>query len=177
MDKKEIRRAMKRQNLELAAAERAEASACILAAAERLPEFSAARTVALFVSLPDELDTTQALECWARTKRIVVPRVEGDVMRFYEYDPTALEQGSFGIAEPTAAVCCDPSEIDLIVVPGTAFTRDGARMGRGKGYYDKYLSCPGFRAYKAGVCYPHQIVPELPVEPHDVPLDCVICGK
>ena len=50
----------------------------------------------------------------------------------------------------------------------------GARMGRGRGYYDKYLSQPGFRGVKAGVCYAHQLVGELPVEPHDVFMDYVV---
>ena len=80
-----------------------------------------------------------------------------------------------GIAEPDVdAEPCEPSEIDLIVVPGTAFTQAGARMGRGRGYYDKYLSQPGFRGVKVGVCYAHQLVGELPVEPHDVFMDYVI---
>lgn len=60
-------------------------------------------------------------------KRIVVPRVEGDVMRFCEYDPQTLRPGAFGIAEPgPEAQTCDPSEIDLVIVPGTAFTAAGA---------------------------------------------------
>ena len=69
---------------------------------------------------------------------------------------------------------CDPADIDFIVVPGVAFTAAGARMGRGRGYYDKYLSQPGFRGVKAGVCYAHQLVGELPVEPHDVFMDYVV---
>lgn len=105
----------------------------------------------------------------------VVPRVGGDAMRFFDYAPGALRAGAFGIAEPDVdAEPCEPSEIDLIVVPGTAFTQAGARMGRGRGYYDKYLSQPGFRGVKVGVCYAHQLVGELPVEPHDVFMDYVI---
>ena len=93
----------------------------------------------------------------------------------FDYAPGALRAGAFGIAEPDVdAEPCEPSEIDLIVVPGTAFTQAGARMGRGRGYYDKYLSQPGFRGVKVGVCYAHQLVGELPVEPHDVFMDYVI---
>ena len=78
--------------------------------------------------------------------------------------------------EPQGATPCPPERIDLIVVPGTAFTRAGARMGRGRGYYDRYLSRPGFHARTVGVCYTHQLLDTLPVEPHDVPLDRVIAG-
>ena len=96
-------------------------------------------------------------------------------MRFYDYVPGELCRGAFGIAEPSAAERpCDPADIDFIVVPGVAFTAAGARMGRGRGYYDKYLSQSGFRGVKAGVCYAHQLVGELPVEPHDVFMDYVV---
>jgi 5-formyltetrahydrofolate cyclo-ligase len=108
-------------------------------------------------------------------KRIVVPRVEGDVMRFCEYDPQTLRPGAFGIAEPgPEAQTCDPSEIDLVIVPGTAFTAAGARCGRGRGYYDKYLARPDVHAVKVGVCFAHQLVGELPAEPHDVAMDYII---
>lgn len=100
---------------------------------------------------------------WGSARRIVVPRVGGDAMRFFDYVPGALRAGAFRIAEPDGdAMPCEPSEIDLIVVPGTAFTQAGARMGRGRGFYDKYLSQPGFRGVKVGVCYAHQLVGALP---------------
>ena len=77
----------------------------------------------------------------------------------------------FSAARCAAFFCALP---DFIVVPGVAFTAAAARMGRGRGYYDKYLSQPGFRGVKAGVCYAHQLVGELPVEPHDVFMDYVV---
>lgn len=80
-------------------------------------------------------------------------------MRFFDYDAATLVRGAFGIAEPgPSARECPPGRIDLIVVPGTAFTEAGARMGRGRGYYDRYLAQPGFRAVKVGVCFAHQLV-------------------
>ena len=158
MTKKELRAAMRRRNLGMDAAERAEASRRIFGRAGRLEAFGAARTVGVFCSLPDEPDTAETLARWSAVKRIVVPRVEGDVMRFCEYE----------------AQTCDPSEIDLVIVPGTAFTAAGARCGRGRGYYDKYLSRPDVHAVKVGVCFAHQLVGELPAEPHDVAMDYII---
>ena len=126
----------------------------------------------------DEPLTAPALERWSRSKRIVLPRVEGDIMRFYDYDPASMnDSGSFGISEPESTALCRPEEIDFIIVPGVAFTAAGMRLGRGKGFYDKYLSQPGFRAFKAGVCYPHQVVEELPADPFDVPVDHLCCGR
>lgn len=175
MTKKELRAAMRKQTLGMTPAERAGASWRIFNRAGRLRAFRAARTVGLFCSLTDEPGTAEALARWGAVKRIVVPRVEGDVMRFYEYDPQTLCPGAFGIAEPgPAARLCDPSEIDLVIVPGTAFTASGIRCGRGRGYYDKYLSLPGVHAVKVGVCFAHQLVGELPAEPHDVAMDYVI---
>ena len=176
MTKKELRAAMRRRNLGMDAAERAEASRRIFGRAGRLEAFGAARTVGVFCSLPDEPDTSEALARWSATgRRLAVPRVEGDVMRFYEYDPRTMRPGAFGIAEPgPEARLCEPRELDLVIVPGTAFTAAGARMGRGRGYYDKYLAQPEVHAVKIGVCYAHQLVGELPSEPHDVAMDCVI---
>ena len=163
MTKKELRAAMRRRNLGMDAAERAEASRRIFGRAGRLEAFGAARTVGVFCSLPDEPDTAETLARWSAVKRIVVPRVEGDVMRFCEYDPQTLRPGAFGIAEPgPEAQTCDPSEIDLVIVPGTAFTAAGA------------LSRPDVHAVKVGVCFAHQLVGELPAEPHDVAMDYII---
>lgn len=177
MDKKELRTEIKRLNRAVTPSERGAAEQRIFEAVELDEAFRRAHCVAFFSALPDEVSTGQTLERWSRGKRIVLPRVAGDEMDFYEYDPRTMERGAFGIMEPGAdAVLCPPGEIDLIVVPGVAFTREGARMGRGRGYYDKYLSQGGFRAFKMGVCYRHQLVADLPVEPHDVFMDRVIAG-
>ncbi len=176
MEKSELRRMMRRQNRAITPEERAVASERIRCRIERLEWFAAARCVALFCALGDEPDMGGALAAWrAAGLRIVVPRVEGEVMHLYDYDPATQCIGAFGIEEPgPEARRCAPEEIDLIVVPGVAFTRAGARMGRGRGYYDKYLALAGFRACKVGVCYGHQLLDALPAEPHDVPMDCVV---
>ena len=90
MTKKELRAAMRGRNLGMAPAERAEASRRIFGRVGRLEAFGAARTVGFFCSLRDEPDTAEALVRWSAVKRIVVPRVEGDAMRFYRYDPQTL---------------------------------------------------------------------------------------
>ena len=159
MTKNELRREMKRRNLSLTAGERAKKSRRIFSRVERLPAFAAARTVAFFCALGDEPETLPALERWRGLgKRIVVPRVEGERMAFFEYISETLCAGAFGICEPGAgAGLCSPAEIDFVVVPGTAFSPQRE-----------------FRGVKVGVCYAHQLVETLPVEPHDVAMDCVV---
>ena len=156
---------MRRLNRALDSQQRLRASAAIFSAVERLPEFRAARTVAVFAALSDEPATDEVLARWASTRRVVLPRVEGDAMRFYA-----------GILEPQGERPCPAGEIDLVVCPGVAFTADGRRLGRGRGYYDRYLGDPVFRGFRVGICYAHQLVDDLPVEPHDVRMDRVITG-
>ncbi len=169
---------MRALNRALPAAERTAASERIFGAVERMAAFRAARCVALYCALPDEPATRSTIERWkAMGRRVVVPRVEGDAMRFFDWDPGQLAAGAFGIEEPAAgAVCCPPGAIDLVAVPGVAFTAAGDRLGRGRGYYDRYLSQPAFRGFKVGVCYAHQLTETLPVEPHDVRMDAVAAG-
>lgn len=174
--KQQFRKRMRQLNRAVSAADRRAAGERLCRLVEALPEFAAARCVALFAALADEPDTGPMLGRWASGRRILLPRVEGETMRFYDYDPASLASGSFGIDEPQRGAACNPADIDLIVVPGVAFTASGARLGRGRGYYDRYLSQPSLRAFRVGVCYAHQIVDALPVEPHDIPLHRVIAG-
>ena len=177
IDKKGLRRMMRARNRAVSAEEREAASARIFSRVESSPAFERAHCVAAFCALGDEPATQEVLDRWLMSgRRVVVPRVEGDEMQFYDYAPEAVASGAFGIAEPSSqARLCLPSEIDLVVVPGVAFTREGMRLGRGKGYYDKYLAKSDFRAYTVGVGYAHQLTENLPTEPHDRGLEEVIC--
>ena len=126
-------------------------SAEILAALEAHPAFRTASTILLYHSLPDEVDTHSFIRKWSAKKQILLPVVE----------------------EPTGALFTDYDAIDFIVVPGVAFDRNGNRLGRGKGYYDRLLPrIPS--AYKAGICFPFQIVEEVPAEMFDIRMDKVI---
>ena len=175
-DKKALRRAVRARIAALDADEKERCSAAIAAKVEELLSACGARVVALFSPLPDEPQLWPLLERLAVGVKVVLPRVEGDVMNFYEYDPAAMAVGSFCINEPQGVVPVEPCVIDAMVVPGVVFSESGARMGRGKGYYDKYMSQPGFVARKIGVCYKVQMMSELPAEEHDVPMDIVVCG-
>lgn len=178
--KSEIRSAAKAGVRALSATQKAAASASIFECVMRIEQVREASTVALFSSLPDEPQTASVIAKLAATKRVVLPRVDGDEMEFYSYVPSAegasgaLAKGAFGIDEPQGDERVDPAEIDVVIVPGVAFTREGVRCGRGRGYYDKYLSSADFRGFKIGVCYECQLFAELPAEPHDVRMDMIV---
>ena len=92
--------------------------------------------------------------------------------------PWQLALGRWGIWEPTdeAPLLSDYSRLDLVVVPGVAFSSDGKRLGRGKSFYDRFLPLVP-RAAFVGVCYPCQVVEQIPADPWDIGMDIVCCGK
>ena len=173
LDKKAVRQMVRAEIAELSEEVKSTLSDAIFDKICRLEQVERASTVALFVSLSDEPQSASAIAKLSQSKRVVVPRIKGEEMEFYDISE-GLQRGSFGILEPVATTPVEPNEIDVMVVPGVAFTRNGARCGRGKGFYDKYLSHSDFRAYTIGVCYPCQVVDSLPTEEHDKVLDCVI---
>lgn len=145
---------------------------------EHCEAFAKAHTVALFASLRDEPPTQEVIRRWAQCKRIVLPRVEGDDMEFYDYcAEEAMTRGAFGIEEPQRTAVCREDEIDLMIVPGMAFDACCRRLGRGKGYYDRYMSRPAFRAATIGVCLSERLVEAVPVEEHDRRTDAVATDK
>ncbi len=174
MTKQEIRSEMRLRQKDFAASgkEMTEAAA-IWAKVENLPEFISAGTVLLYMSIEGEVPASRFIEKWHTTKRILIPKVAGDDLLLFEYDPDRLTEGYRGIPEPSEdAVQAKYPEVDLAIVPGVAFTRSGIRLGRGKGFYDRllpHLACP-----KAGICFSYRIIPDIPTDFWDITLDKVI---
>lgn len=139
-------------------------------------EWQEANTVWLYAALPDEVDLTLLIQNAEHSgKQVLLPVVDGDNLQIRFYDPLHLTtKGRFNIQEPTShcPALNNPDEIDLAIIPGRAFTRDGLRMGRGKGYYDRIL--PSLHCPKWGVAFSCQIVEQLPTDPWDIKLDRII---
>lgn len=171
-NKKAVRQAVRAKIREMSEEQKSAISEQLCARIAQMEVVATSKVVALFISLADEPQTSTLLEALS-SKRIVAPRIEGEEMEFYDL-AEGLHEGAFGIMEPVGETPVEPSEIDAMIVPGVVFTREGARCGRGKGFYDKYLSRKGFRAHTIGICYPCQVVEMLPTEPHDRPLDEVV---
>lgn len=182
MEKKKIRQIVKASVLSLSAQEKTAQSCAVMARLRDIIMERKPHVVALFSPLNDEVQIAPLADLLAQDYRVVLPRV-GDredgtpEMEFFDYAPQAMASGAYGIIEPQGGEPCRAEEIDLMVVPGVAFTREGVRLGRGKGYYDRYLAREGFRAYTVGVCYACQLLQELPSEEHDRRVDIVVAGE
>lgn len=144
------------------------------------PEYKKSKKILFYWSMDDEVFTKQTvIQAYNEGKEVYLPVVEGDNLRIRLFEGAAamVAGESFAIPEPSnesPEVFID--DMDLAVVPGVAFDAQCSRMGRGKGYYDRLLSAATKegRPYTIGVCFDFQLVPKVPVEECDKPLDCVI---
>ena len=142
------------------------------------PLLAEAQTIMAYYSLPDEVNTHALIdELVAEGKTVLLPKVTGaDTMELRRYTGRAdLQEGAYHILEPVGEPFTDLSAIDLILVPGFAFDAAGHRLGRGRGYYDRFLHSKN-RPYcvKIGVCFDFQKVDEVPVDAHDIAMDKVV---
>lgn len=176
MNKKELRDIIRQRKRQFSSDELRELS---LAVCQRLlahPRVAAAKTILLYYSLPDEVCTHNLVdELVDMGKKVLLPAVVSDTdmeARVYR-NADDLKLGAFGIAEPVGEKYADLKTIDLAIVPGMSFDNDGNRLGRGKGYYDRFLSAIPY-IYKIGVCFDFQKVCHVPHSPHDVAMDEVL---
>lgn len=154
---------------------RAEGSASVVAQLLAHPLWHQAQRVGLYMALPDEPNLAEILSA-PTDKELCLPRVlDEETMAFYRYLPEAeLERSaSFGLLEPSlSAEEVDPSTIDLLVIPALAYDSSGYRLGRGKGYYDRYLART--KARRLGVTFGLKRLANLPHDPWDLPVDEVL---
>ena len=148
----------------------------------QLDEYAAAKTVMFYVDVRDEVRTRQALPAAiASGKRIVVPYcVDGELELFWLENMDELELGMYRILEPTASMRTverkklQPTDLDLVMVPGVAFDRNGGRTGHGKGYYDKLLQHARLDAPLIAFSFEGQLFDKIPAESHDIFMDKVV---
>jgi 5-formyltetrahydrofolate cyclo-ligase len=138
------------------------------------PEFEAARVVMLYLASPTEVDTAAiALRCWQEGKQVAVPKISWDQRRILPVEISSLKDGlttTGPVREPIAGKPIPLDLIDLVIVPGLGFTRTGFRIGRGMGFYDRFLAQADFVGRSCGLAFEEQLVETLPVLDHDVPL-------
>lgn len=172
MDKNSLRQYIRQEKKKRTKEQLLLQSENILRQLENDEHFQSAHNVMLYASLPDEVQTLDFLEKWRREKNIILPVVDGDdIIPTALEDGISLEKGSFNIPEPQNNPYT--KGFDLIVIPGMAFDRQGNRLGRGKGYYDRFLAAHQ-DVYTIGICFDFQLIETIPSEPHDRKVNKVI---
>lgn len=177
--KRELRNLIKDQIKLMTEAERETASVHICREIIGSTEWKAAKTVWLYAALPDEVNLDLLFQdAQQGGKRILLPVVDGNDLLIRVYAPEHIvTTEEYNINEPTAhcQTLSNLEEIDLAIIPGRAFTHNGLRMGRGKGYYDRTL--PSLHCPKWGVAFACQMVEDIPTDSWDVQLDRIIYEK
>ena len=148
MEKQELRKQIRAAKRAVPFCEKLSRSATIMQQVEALPQFQQAKTVLLYWSMDDEVQTHDFVNRWYKEKTLLLPCVDGDELRLRQYTgPECMTQGEqFGIGEPTGPEYTDTDKIEMIIVPGVAFDRKGNRLGRGRGFYDRLLKTSAHRA-------------------------------
>jgi 5-formyltetrahydrofolate cyclo-ligase len=176
-DKAYFRQAVKQQIAAMDGDNRLRANHHILARLRDLPVYRAMKAVLFYHPMADEVDLTPLIrENCARGLSICLPLCLADtcdiaIKRIANLND--LRPGPYGIMEPQAECEDFPvADLDGILTPGRAFDKSGHRIGRGAGYYDRFFKTA--QAVKIAAAFSSQIFPEIPVEPHDIPVDFII---
>lgn len=141
--------------------------------------FREAKVVMMYLPMPAEADLTLALlEALRCNKTVAVPRTRDkahmDAVSIETLN-CAMQQDKWGIREPTRGALIQPADFDLIVVPGLGFDTFGRRLGRGAGYYDRFLAEAA--GTTCGFAFEEQLLEDLPVEPHDQEIDLLVTDQ
>lgn len=174
MDKQQIRTMIRSKKRAMTPAQIEKASRALTALFLRSSQYQNAKSIYGYLPFNQEVNTHAILMQALRDgKRVALPKTYGDEMRFiWVTDLDAVQNAGIGCPEPVAdgPVADDPEA--LVLLPGLAFDLQGGRMGYGGGYYDRFLAGKGHAT--VALCYGFQLLPQIPMEDHDLQADCII---
>jgi len=172
LDKHQIRERIRQKKRQISEKDKQIQATAVFEKIEKLKEFQDAHNVLVYWSMPDELSTHNFIIKWSRKKQMLLPVVKDDEMLIKPFSSKdELKQGSLGIWEPDVQKEFLHT-IDLVIVPGMAFDKNKSRLGRGKGYYDKYFINKNI--VKIGVGFDFQLLEKIPTATFDIKMDKVI---
>ena len=180
--KKELRQRLRKILAEVSAEDLATKS---LRACHRLfeqPEYVKAEVVMVFLSGPNEIDTSPVvLRAWQDRKRVLAPKVSWNQRRMLPMEVRSLTGDvattDMGIREPVGGIPIPISMIDVVIVPVLGFDEYGNRLGRGRGFYDRFLAHPEFEGVSCGLALEDQLVTSIPVAPLDRQLHMIVTDE
>jgi 5-formyltetrahydrofolate cyclo-ligase len=176
--KVQLRKEIRTKINALAPEQRAALSGRACALLQRQELWDRAALIFFYAPLPEEVDIWPLVgDALTAGKSVALPRFDPATQRYVACEVRSiakdLADGQYGIREPGAhCVAVPPNQLDLILVPGVAFDLQGRRLGRGKGFYDQMLAT--VHGTTCGVAFDEQIVETIPVESHDVHLNCIL---
>ncbi|MGD2110347.1 MAG: 5-formyltetrahydrofolate cyclo-ligase [Phycisphaerae bacterium] len=146
------------------------------------PEYVKAEVIMVFLSLPNEVDTSAVvLRAWQDRKRVLAPKVSWSQRRMMPVEIRSLTEdltvSQIGMREPVSGIPFPVSMIDLVIVPGLGFDEFGHRLGRGRGFYDRFLAHPDFRGTACAVAFEVQLTASVPVGPLDQHVDMLVTDE
>lgn len=172
MNKRELRNTM--LIIRKSVTNKKEKSTTIVEKIKKLDVYKKAKVIALYNSMPDEVNTKLLISVSLNNKIVLLPKVIDNQMVFIKIDKdTKYTKSTLGILEPIGEEYI--GNIDLIIVPGIAFDKSLNRLGFGKGYYDKYLRNKDI--YKIGICFRKQLIDNVLVNNLDIPVNLVVTEK
>lgn len=182
MDKAQLRRTLLNCLVAIPSEKREEQSRKACRNLVSTKPFQDASTVMMFLSLPHEVDTSEAiLHAWQLGKVVAVPKISWEQRHMIPVKINSLETGFStgvsGMRNPVAGVPVPFAEIDLVVTPGLGFDRKGNRLGRGGAYYDRFFANMELKATRCGLALAEQLVETIPVVEHDEPVDLLVTDK
>ncbi len=182
MDKAKLRRTLLKRLHAMPSEQRSEKSRKACRNLVSIEPFQKASTVMIFVSLPHEVDTSEAiLHAWQLGKVVAVPKISWEQRHMIPVQISSLETGfstgASGLRNPIAGVPVPFEDIDLVVTPALGFDSKGNRLGRGGSYYDRFFANSELKALRCGFAFCEQLVDSVPVTEHDQPVDMVVTDE
>lgn len=172
-EKKRVRELLAQKRRLLNKEDVAEQSALIVATIEQMPCFQTAKTVLIYYPSHNEIDVLSLIKRYKKSKTFLFPVTHRSSMSACPYEGNAkMHRGKYNIPEPTTPPY--KGVIDLIIVPGVGFDKYGNRLGRGGGYYDKFIASVGKNTRLIGVGYDFQLIDEVPANRRDKKMDYIV---
>ena len=144
-------------------------------------EFRSARVIMLYAPIPMEVDAEPiARAAWQAGRSVLVPKVQWQQRRMVAVAIGSMDDlvpGRFGIREPAGDEAWPADKIDFIIVPALAYDRRGNRLGRGGGFYDRFLAEAGCNAVTCGLAFDEQLVDQVPIHDNDIPVNMLVTDK